>query len=296
MDKRTLIMQSALELFSKNGYHNTTIQDIANEAGIAKGGIYSYFESKEELLLSVVTEYYDKLFSNIAEAAGRHAAQRKEGLIQQIMIQFQDWTSYRTFQALFYHGQIEISPEIQQLSANMRAKILVWFRDQIIAVYGPKIEPHALDLSALLTSLTREYLNYILLSKVALPIRGLAEYIVARLDDAARGVLRSDEPPMLTTSFIKNLFPDVEIAEGTDAVRRLNAALDPLYQQLEYADIPEETRSNLMKAVDVLREETRTRKPRRIVMEGMTAVIRTKLSSNEYPYLDTVESIIAEFP
>ncbi|HZG57156.1 TetR/AcrR family transcriptional regulator [Paenibacillus sp.] len=58
MEKKTRILNSALTLFAAKGYHQTTIQDIADEAGIAKGGIDFYFKSKEELLLSVVTDYY----------------------------------------------------------------------------------------------------------------------------------------------------------------------------------------------------------------------------------------------
>jgi len=53
---RENIMQTALELFARKGYFNTSIQQIAKEAGISKGLLYNYFKSKEELLRQIIFE------------------------------------------------------------------------------------------------------------------------------------------------------------------------------------------------------------------------------------------------
>jgi len=53
-EKKTLIMNVALELFAKEGFHNTTISHIAKHAGISKGLMYNYFESKEALLSAIL--------------------------------------------------------------------------------------------------------------------------------------------------------------------------------------------------------------------------------------------------
>jgi AcrR family transcriptional regulator len=44
------ILDAALEIFAKNGYHNSSVSSIAKKAGIAKGLMYNYFKSKEEVL------------------------------------------------------------------------------------------------------------------------------------------------------------------------------------------------------------------------------------------------------
>ena len=51
---RNAILQAALRLFAERGYHATTIEAIAREAGIAKGLVYNYFVSKHELLRQLV--------------------------------------------------------------------------------------------------------------------------------------------------------------------------------------------------------------------------------------------------
>ncbi|HLN56450.1 MAG TPA: TetR/AcrR family transcriptional regulator [Bacteroidales bacterium] len=65
-EKRTLIMNAALEHFARDGYHNTTITHLAKHAGISKGLMYNYFTGKEELLseiinrsLAEISEYFD---------------------------------------------------------------------------------------------------------------------------------------------------------------------------------------------------------------------------------------------
>ncbi len=57
------ILNSALNLFSINGYSNTSMNEIAKHAKISKGLIYNYFSSKEELLSRVVKHGMQSLFS-----------------------------------------------------------------------------------------------------------------------------------------------------------------------------------------------------------------------------------------
>jgi AcrR family transcriptional regulator len=52
--KRALILEEALRLFADEGFHSTSISKIAKSAGISKGLMYNYFESKEALLHEIV--------------------------------------------------------------------------------------------------------------------------------------------------------------------------------------------------------------------------------------------------
>lgn len=61
-EKRSLIMQTALEHFSLNGYHATTVSHIARHAGISKGLMYNYFRSKEELLQEIIRVSVEEMY------------------------------------------------------------------------------------------------------------------------------------------------------------------------------------------------------------------------------------------
>lgn len=57
-ERQEMLKATALKLFSTNGYQATSISTIAKEAGISKGLMYNYFESKEELLISLFEDYF----------------------------------------------------------------------------------------------------------------------------------------------------------------------------------------------------------------------------------------------
>jgi len=54
-DSKQRIMEAAFKLVAKKGYEATSIAMIAKEAGVAKGLLYNYFDSKEELIKALVT-------------------------------------------------------------------------------------------------------------------------------------------------------------------------------------------------------------------------------------------------
>jgi TetR/AcrR family transcriptional regulator, fatty acid metabolism regulator protein len=55
-DKRRLILDAAVRVFARKGYHASRVGDIAEEAGVAHGLLYHYFRSKEELLETIFRE------------------------------------------------------------------------------------------------------------------------------------------------------------------------------------------------------------------------------------------------
>ena len=62
-DKRTRIINAALTVFSRDGFQNSKIEDIARAADIGKGTLYEYFSSKDELFLEVFTSFKESVLS-----------------------------------------------------------------------------------------------------------------------------------------------------------------------------------------------------------------------------------------
>jgi len=69
-DKTKVILDAAIQVFADKGYFGARVSDIAKEAGIAYGLVYHYFNSKEELLISIFktrwTNFIDALENAIA--------------------------------------------------------------------------------------------------------------------------------------------------------------------------------------------------------------------------------------
>ncbi|MBI1260694.1 MAG: TetR family transcriptional regulator [Rhizobiales bacterium] len=67
-DKQELIISAALDLFRHYGYRRTAMEDIARAAGVAKGTLYLYFRSKEDLFAALVHSLASQIKTNIDEA------------------------------------------------------------------------------------------------------------------------------------------------------------------------------------------------------------------------------------
>ncbi|MCB5250376.1 MAG: TetR/AcrR family transcriptional regulator [Candidatus Cloacimonetes bacterium] len=66
--KKKAIFESAIENFAKNGFHNTSMSDIAKSAGVADGTLYLYYKNKDDLMIKVFNEMVDEKLELIQEA------------------------------------------------------------------------------------------------------------------------------------------------------------------------------------------------------------------------------------
>jgi AcrR family transcriptional regulator len=66
-DRRRQILDAAVRVFARQGFHTCRVADIADEAGVAYGLVYHYFRSKEEVLDTLFTERWDILLQVIRD-------------------------------------------------------------------------------------------------------------------------------------------------------------------------------------------------------------------------------------
>ena len=66
-DKRRLILDAAVRVFARQGFHACRVSDIADEAGVAYGLVYHYFASKDEVLDTLFLERWNVMLETIRE-------------------------------------------------------------------------------------------------------------------------------------------------------------------------------------------------------------------------------------
>jgi TetR/AcrR family transcriptional regulator, fatty acid metabolism regulator protein len=76
VDKRRLILDGAVRVFARQGFHTCRVSDIADEAGVAYGLVYHYFQSKDEVLDTLFLERWGLLLEAIAEIDARPISAR----------------------------------------------------------------------------------------------------------------------------------------------------------------------------------------------------------------------------
>jgi TetR/AcrR family fatty acid metabolism transcriptional regulator len=78
VDKRRLILDAGVRVFARRGFHHCRVSDVADEAGVAYGLVYHYFDSKEEILNTLFLERWQIMLDAIADidASDRDAREK----------------------------------------------------------------------------------------------------------------------------------------------------------------------------------------------------------------------------
>jgi TetR/AcrR family fatty acid metabolism transcriptional regulator len=86
-EKRRLILEAAVRVFARDGYHTSRVADIASEAGIAHGLLYHYFRSKDEVLTTLFRENWSELLERLraVEASSGPADEKLRGIVKIIL-------------------------------------------------------------------------------------------------------------------------------------------------------------------------------------------------------------------
>ncbi len=116
-DVRTKILKAAEERLWRDGFKKTTIDEIAADAGVGKGTVYLYFDSKEDIALAMIAQYKISSLESlqaIARDASKHPVQKlTEMLIEPVLRAFKRC-------AAFPHAQEFIAEVKPQLQTRMR--------------------------------------------------------------------------------------------------------------------------------------------------------------------------------
>jgi TetR/AcrR family fatty acid metabolism transcriptional regulator len=111
-EKRRQILDAAVRVFAQRGFHTSRVGDIAEEAGVAHGLLYHYFDSKDQLLETVFHENWSVLLDRI-----RAVEQTDEPAVEQLrhvaLIILRTWKHQPDVVRVVVR-EIARSPEIQQ--------------------------------------------------------------------------------------------------------------------------------------------------------------------------------------
>jgi len=111
-EKRRLILDAAVRVFARKGYHTSRVGDIAEEAGVAHGLLYHYFDSKDEVLEAAFRENWSVLLERI-QAVEESDESAREQLRHVAAILLRTWLHQPDVVRVVVR-EIARSPEVQQ--------------------------------------------------------------------------------------------------------------------------------------------------------------------------------------
>jgi TetR/AcrR family transcriptional regulator, fatty acid metabolism regulator protein len=122
-DKQTLIREAAIRVFARKGFHATRAEEIAEEAGIAVGTIYNYFQSKSHVLLAILEREFDEEIG-LYESLAKSGFSAPERIRQILAAYFARLAGSRDLAKVLVRERYNVSGEIGDALARMRGKML----------------------------------------------------------------------------------------------------------------------------------------------------------------------------
>ncbi|RAP77419.1 TetR/AcrR family transcriptional regulator [Paenibacillus montanisoli] len=270
------IVESAMKFFAERGYAATSIQDIANDCGIAKGSVYKFFTSKEDLFVEV----YKQLFQAMHEEAERIKADPvltpKERFVRETLNQILYFSELKTSIQQFYELPMNPDSAFTKFSNQLRAELLVYYEDCIVRAYGPAIEPNKWDLVALYVGILKEYLVVTALLGHDVDYGSMAAFVVDRTDEMAAGIIRTAPEPILDlevmTKFVDCGMEGVRLT-AQESVEDLLARLIETIQELQ---VTSARKTELHEAAQLLQDETEAEAPRPVLVRALIGLLQTQ--------------------
>ncbi|MFE6051158.1 TetR/AcrR family transcriptional regulator [Kitasatospora sp. NPDC056446] len=131
-DTRARIIEVSLELFSEQGYEQTSLREIADRLGVTKAALYYHFKTKDDIVLGIVERMAAPIDETIAW--GREQAW-SPGMRDELIRRFADGMAERAPLLRFFH---ENQPALRESAAGLA------FRDRMITmvqlVHGPEAD------------------------------------------------------------------------------------------------------------------------------------------------------------
>ena len=120
---REKIIRSALKIFAQKGFFKTTVDDIAQATGVAKGTVYLYFKDKQDLYIATIDEHFSRAIAALQaiEAKATTSSERME----EIAINFIDYIKHlKTTYMLFTFENINLKGKtLKQMHIVIEPKI-----------------------------------------------------------------------------------------------------------------------------------------------------------------------------
>jgi AcrR family transcriptional regulator len=123
---REQILQAARQLFAAKGYHNTSVYDLFDEAGITKGALFHHWKTKEDLAMAILADVemnFEEQFFKLANGEGR-AREKIDRLLR--LIAELSLSGTWTYGRIFAIWSAELPAEKNKVGAAVHALRARW--------------------------------------------------------------------------------------------------------------------------------------------------------------------------
>ncbi len=120
--RREQILAAAMAVFARKGFDQTSMDDIAAEAGLSKGGVYWHFKSKEEMILAILGQLFQQDLARLAavQGDGEPVMERLRRLLDYALDDIRRLADQQALSVSFYAAALFQEPVRQELRGYLR--------------------------------------------------------------------------------------------------------------------------------------------------------------------------------
>lgn len=289
-EKKQRIIKSAKEVFQKQGYLKTSVQDMVDAAGISKGTFYNYFTSKEELAIVIFKQEYSVLHQRLEYTMAQDGA-KKDNFTECLKIIIHFYTENGEILNITF-SQTMIDDDFNAFLQNVRLKNMEWVKYQLLEVYGEETKPYINDITMLLSGMAA---MYVFASGSKNVNTGLIEraipYVVRRLDALVKDILESGEI-VFTEADTENLVPDQTMIRKK-RLAKLREALEELNVGIENADIADSDKWQYKESMNALVGEINNNEaPRDFMVQGTLLYLKQHVPASLTKEVNKLEACV----
>lgn len=262
-EKKLKIIRTAISLFAAKGYHATSIQEIAEQSGISKGGFYLQFRSKEELILSIFQYYHENVKRGLEKAKQDQSLTPRQVLAKQLEVLFSEIVSQNDFFVKNMQASISVNEEVTDFLQYMQRDFNSAFQQTLLSIYGKNMKPYVLDASIILEGMIGAYMRALLTTSIVLPFQQLSEFLVARLDNIVEG-MKQDQTYLLHYEKLQKF--EEKHRYWKEEARLL---LNKINKQVMTLQLSASKKQELLETTEVLIAEMQLEAPRKVVFQAM---------------------------
>jgi len=278
MDKRKAILEAAVELIAEKGYTHTSMQQIADSVGVSKGSLYTFFPSKEDLIISIYEHYQQLVFERAFVVGLDGNLPPYERFAKQFQVQFEGILEYKAYMKMHMRGEsAQSSEKLEGMGHRMRGRLFSWLERNLIDLYGGEIEPYKWDLMWMTQSIYTSYTGLMISSENELAPDQLGKHIVRQIDILAKDYLAGKSNPLLDDEMMRPFSVGMDREGAFTSFEKRENAWKSLYESIHQLD----QSPYYLEVTDRISEESRKSNPDEIVMRGLFQLLKADDELNE---------------
>ncbi|MBP1995913.1 TetR/AcrR family transcriptional regulator [Paenibacillus eucommiae] len=290
-DKKLQIMEAAVKSFADKGYHATSIHVIAESIGMAKGSLYFYFSSKEDLLVSICHHYVGLMVEKQRSFAQDPKLSARERLVKQVILHFQQLEEHRDFLVVLMRERVEVNDEMHRMLLSFQGKVIMDCQQNIIEAYGEAVRPYSFDGAVMFNAVLSGYLGMVVLYQNRLDPEQISLFMLDRLDDMMKSMKEGGATPLLTAVELEK-FCNLDMFGDKKRNSNVFLEIEAARLLIENHEIQDDQIEEIRSSLHLIEKEFAKEQPHKVLIKGMLALLKTIKINELKKHIVKIESYL----